>query len=181
MKKLFIKSISLIILFALSNQAFCQLGKAKVDALAKAYFKTYAERNDWRAFLDFYDEALYFEDLQFRLVCANLDSFKRFYDWPNPAFKKIDDEKPILKLEQLLVNDSTAVGIGFFDSFYWQNQYIPGPWEFSIKLVFNSEGKIIRQTDFINYPLAFLCGNEKLNKDIVLWMENRKQFIQPPE
>lgn len=168
-------------LIALSDLAFCQLDTKKVEARAKAYFDTYAMREDWQTFLDFYDETLYFEDLQFRLVCTNLDSFKRFYNWQNPAFKKVDDKKPILKLDQLLVNDSTAIGIGYFDSFYWQNDYVPGPWEFAITLTFNYKGKIIKQTDFINYPIAFLCGNEMLKEDIILWMDKRRHFVQPPD
>lgn len=181
MNKIIALLVSYIALFSVSEYTYCQSSHLDIKKLSQAYFQTYAERENWEAFLSFYDNDIYFEDIQFRLVCAGIDSFSQFYDWPNSNFQKVDSMKPILKVEQLITNDSSAIAHGFFDSFYWQNNFISGPWEFTIILNFNSEGKIIRQRDMINYPLYFLCGNQKLERDIDAWMERKRHLVQQPE
>lgn len=181
MNKIFSLLIVFIALLSYSENSYSQTSAQTIKELSKSYFAVYAERENWEAFLNFYDEDVYFEDVQFRLICNGLDTFSRFYDWPNLNYKKVDESKPILQVNHLIVNDSVVIAQGFFDSFYWQDALIMGPWEFTISLTFNKQGKIVKQRDFINYPLYFLCGNTKLEKDAALWMENRKHLVQHPK
>ncbi len=124
-----------------------------VERTARAFFKTYAEREDWDTFLSFYAEDLDFEDAILQIHLDSLEAFKAFYDWPNPEFQKHPDYPEIFRLDDLVVDDSTAVGRGVFFPFYWQDTLFAMDWDptFTMWLWFDDSLKIRRQIDWIEY------------------------------
>ncbi len=120
---------------------------------ARAYFQTYAEREDWDQFLSYYAEDLQFEDAISQIHLDSLEAFKTFYDWPNPGFKKHPEYPEIFRLDDLVANDSIAVGRGVFFPFYWQDSLFSMEWDptFTIWLWFDENLKINRQIDWVEY------------------------------
>lgn len=124
-----------------------------IEQKAKAYFQTYAEREDWQEFLSFYREDMQFEDVLLQIQLDSLWQFERFYNWPDTNFQKLTPEQPSLVLSSLVSNDSMAVARGHFTPFYWHGNRIEPIWgmEFCIWLYFDKDQKIKRQIDWIEY------------------------------
>lgn len=154
--------ISLLIFFQVLSSCTSQVApetssptdrRSAVEKTARDYFQTYAMREDWDTFLSFYTEDLQFEDAILQVNLDSLEAFKAFYDWPNPEFQKHPDYPEIFRLDDLVVNDSVAVGRGLFYPFYWQDSLFWMDWEptFTIWLWFDDSLKISRQIDWIEY------------------------------
>lgn len=137
-----------------TSQSFSPTDRSlAIEEKARDYFKTYAIREDWEAFLSFYAEDLQFEDAILQIHLDSLEAFKAFYDWPNPGFQKHPDYPEIFRLDDLVVDDSTAVARGLFYPFYWQDTLFSMEWDptFTIWLWFDDSLKIRRQIDWIEY------------------------------
>ena len=61
-------------------------------------------------------------------------------------------------LVAVTVNDSSAIGSGYFNPFYYGGQLLSDEhhWRFTIELKFDKEGKISYQKDFIEYAPEYL-------------------------
>lgn len=126
---------------------------------ALQFFDTYKARSDWDAFQDLYAKDLVFQDVVFRHT-YNKEEFINFYNWPDPLLAKHPDYPEVMVLEDLATTDSTAIGRGHMNPFYYDGK-LYGDLEhmrFVIALHFNEEGKIKRHIDFIEYPPEFLVG-----------------------
>ena len=129
----------------------------EVREWATAYFEHYAKRTDWPGFLDHYAKDMDFHDPLLKVQLNNRDAFEAFYNWPDTAFHKHPDFPETMVVEKLVVEDSIAIGAGYFTPFYYQgvlygeNEKI----NFSMWLHFNAQGKIVQQTDWIQYPRSF--------------------------
>lgn len=130
---------------------------AKTIELATAYFEHYAARADWPGFLDRYAMDLNFYDPLLKVQLTHRDEFEAFYNWPDTAFHKHPDFPQTMVIEDLIVQDSVAIGAGYFTPFYYQgilygeNEKI----NFTMWLHFNADGKIVKQIDWIQYPRSF--------------------------
>lgn len=124
---------------------------------AERFFEMYAERSDWQGFQDLFADDLVFEDVIFRYQ-FNKEDFVGFYNWPDTAFKKHPDFPQTLILENLTVNDSSAIGSGHFTPFYYGGQLMSNDhhWRFTIELKFDDKGKVKYQKDFIEYSPEYL-------------------------
>ncbi|MCB0641557.1 MAG: nuclear transport factor 2 family protein [Phaeodactylibacter sp.] len=125
-----------------------------VRSWASDFFAHYAERQDWERFLDRYADTVVFEDVLLQLKMEGKSAFAEFYDWPNPGFQKHPDYPATLVLDQLLVDGTSAVGIGRLTPFYWQDTLyeLKTHGRFIMQLEFDPSGQIIRHTDWIDYP-----------------------------
>lgn len=128
--------------------------KAKVEQVAREFFTTFAERKDWGKMLSFYRYDMHFEDVMLQIKIFNKEDFKNFYNWEEGEFQKLAADQPHLVLKSLVVNDSIAVGTGYFNPFYYNGELQDWKWgsEFTIWLQFDEQLKIKRQVDFIEYP-----------------------------
>jgi len=128
--------------------------KAKVEQVAREYFATFAEREDWAQLLSFYRYDMHFEDIMLQIKIFNKEDFKNFYNWEEGNFQKLASDQPHLVLKSLVVNDSIAVATGYFNPFYYNGELQDWKWgsEFTIWLQFDEQLKIKRQVDFIEYP-----------------------------
>lgn len=141
----------------------------RAEDAANEFFDMYQARDDWQGFQGLYADDLVFEDVIYRLTFGKQE-FIDFYNWPDTAFSKHPDFPATLVLEELALTDSSAIGRGYFNPFYYSGVLLSFDhrWRFNIALEFNSNGKIIRHIDFIEYPPEYL----KMVSDILLKQKN---------
>jgi hypothetical protein len=137
----------------------------KLELLAKDYFEVYAQRSDFNQFMAFYDDNAELRDIIYGNYLQNKTAIRHFLDWSRGSFK-VKAGNRILTVTQQTSDANIVVTEGYFHAFEYDGTLL-GPWLFSITLEFNTKGKIIKQTDWINYTPReqFLSGknmNEKL-------------------
>ena len=105
-----------------------------------------------------YDEGLVFQDQLLKINYNSLSDFAAFYNWPDTNFQKHPDFPKTLIVEELICEDRVGVATGYFTPFYYKGKLyaMDAKFRFCIWLQFNEEGKIIKQTDWIAYPKAFI-------------------------
>lgn len=129
--------------------------KDQVEAKAKEFFKTFADRQDWTKFCSYYREDMVFEDVILQLHLDSLWQLKRFYKWDEEGerFKKLSPDQEHLTISSLVSNDSIAVATGRVNPFYYDNHLIDTDWgmNFTIWLHFDENLKIAQQVDWFEY------------------------------
>ena len=127
----------------------------QVEEVARAFFKTFAEREDFEKFCSFYREDLVFEDIMLQLKLDSLWQLKKFYKWDEEGdnFKKLSPDQEHITIETLVANDSVAVGTGRVNPFYYYENLIDPEWGMSVTfwLYFDENLKIKKQVDWIEY------------------------------
>lgn len=128
----------------------------KVEESAIKFFELYKARDDWQGFQDLYAEDMVFEDVIFQYT-FNKEEFINFYNWPDSLLAKHLDYPEALVLEDLALTDSSAVGRGHFNPFYYAGVLYDDKEHarFTMWLYFDKEGKITKHIDFIEYPIEF--------------------------
>lgn len=147
------------LLFLLVMACAPEKKESPIRQKAMEFFDNYKVRRDWTAFQNLYSDELVFEDVVFRHK-FNKQQFINFYNWPDSLLKRHPDYPQVMVLEDLAITDSTAVGRGYFNPFYYVGK-LYGDVEymrFAMALHFDKEGKIKRHIDFIEYPPEFLIG-----------------------
>lgn len=149
----------------------CVLQPAKVspnsiETTLQAFYTTYQERNDFNHFMSYYADTVVFEDIISAVRIEGREDLKSFFDWENPAFSKLTNNA--LELSELIVESDKAVVKGHFLPFSWNGQKFEAMY-FTTWLYFNEDQKIIRQTDWINYPNSLLDYSQRLNANE--WIE----------
>ncbi|MEM9329582.1 MAG: nuclear transport factor 2 family protein [Bacteroidota bacterium] len=128
-------------------------------------YRVYAERSDFERFLDFYADEMVLEDPILGQRIVGREAFRDFFDWPNPSFRKLQEEALIV--DKIMVDGRESVVIGHFTPFQWAESTIESM-HFTTLLVFDQQGKIIKQTDWINYPNNLL--NYETRKNSNAWI-----------
>lgn len=129
---------------------------------AQAYFALYAQRQDFAAFMTFYRQDAELQDLVYGNHVSGKQAIKAFLKWDsNPI--SFNGSASLVVSEQV-AEGNHVVTRGYFVPFVYQQQTL-GPWRFVIWHEFDSQGKIVRQYDWINYtPKADFVGGENLNE-----------------
>jgi YD repeat-containing protein len=149
------RRLGALLLAAFSIQALADTPtESEVRAWTRAYFDRYAARDDWPGFLEQFDESLAFLDPVANVELDSRRQFELFYFWPDPAFSKHPDYPRSLVLKELIVSGSRGIGLGYFTPFNYQGVTFgeKEPMRFAIWLDWNGAGKIVSQTDWIDYP-----------------------------
>lgn len=127
----------------------------QVEAVARDFFATFAERSDWDKFCSFYREDLQFEDVMLQLKLDSLWQLKRFYKWDEEGdnFRKLSPDQEHISIETLVANDSVAVMHGRVNPFYYDDELVDAEWGMDVIfwLYFDEDLKITRQIDWIEY------------------------------
>ncbi|MEO0368593.1 MAG: nuclear transport factor 2 family protein [Pseudomonadota bacterium] len=140
-------------------------GQPSVKSTAQEFLAVYAARNDFEALMDYYADEAQLEDLIFGHLAENKAQISAFLNWNDGKFS-LPDGPPALRTTNLNVDGNTVVAQGHFTPFYYDGNS-HGPWKFVIILEFNGAGKIIKQTDWINYtPRNKFLGGENRNLDL---------------
>ena len=137
--------------------------------IAQEYYEVYSEREDFEQLMSFYDTSAVLEDhiTGYRLV--GKDSIRLFLDWPNPKFSKLEEKA--LVVEKIIVDERTAVVQGYFTPFTWGDITVEAMY-FTTLLEFNRNGKIVKHTDWINYPNDLLNYENRKNSNA--WINKAK-------
>lgn len=135
--------------------------------IVEAYYESYKTRKDFDQFLSFYDEEIILEDIINGDRIIGKKAFADFFDWNNPSIKLL--EPLSLVIENQLIEGNHVITKGHFTPFRWCEQTF-GPMHFTTLLTFNSEGKITKQVDWINYPSNLIDYSKR--KDSNNWIVN---------
>lgn len=152
-----LSSILLIVICSMTLLSCSIEEEPSSEKSAELFFEKFKARTDWEGFKDLYADNLEFEDVVYGLKYGK-EEFFNFYNWPDTAFHKHPNYPNNLVLEDLAITDSSAVGRGYFNPFYYQGQLmaVENRWRFTIWLYFDKAGKIKRHIDYIDYPAAFV-------------------------
>lgn len=153
--------LSLFIIFIL-NGCVSTGQNNKLAQVVKGYFETYSQRDDFKQFMTYYADNAQFKDIIYGNRLNGKDEIRNFLDWDRGEFKTLNGSK-ILTVTRQTVGNNNVITEGFFHTFSYDGQKL-GPWLFVITLEFDSENKIIQQTDWINYtPRANFLGGKNMN------------------
>ncbi len=137
------------------------LGEQPIE-IAQRFFEVYAERQDFEALMDFYDDAAVLEDMIYGHYAHNKADIRAFLNWSDPKFY-LAEGRPALEISSMTAQGSRVVAQGAFQPFSY-DQKPHGPWRFVIILEFNEQGKIRREIDWINYtPKESFLGGVDMN------------------
>ena len=153
--------LSFLIIFCL-NGCVSTGQNNKLAQVVKGYFETYSQRDDFKKFMNYYADNAQFKDIIYGNSLNGKAEIRNFLDWDRGEFKALNGPK-ILTVTRQTVGNNNVITEGFFHSFSYDGQNL-GPWLFVITLEFDSENKIIQQTDWINYtPRANFLGGKNMN------------------
>ena len=130
------------------------------------YFSVYSHRNDFERLMSFYDDNAQFEDIIYGNRFKTKREIKEFLAWDKGEFKVLSGDR-ILTITKQIQQGNTVVTQGFFHEFIYGGQNM-GPWLFIIVQEFNSQNKIIKQTDWINYtPREDFLRGKNMNDELI--------------
>jgi len=148
----------ILILVLVFFSAFCS-AEADTQDVVNEYFDTYAHRQDFDKFMDFYAKEAMLKDVVYGVELHGRQEISKFFDWHRGEFKTVSPG-PILRITSHLISSNIAISRGIFEEFDYNKERL-GPWEFIIWQEFNESGKIVRQDDWINYsPKKILIGTQ---------------------
>lgn len=131
-------------------------------AKAEAYYRLYAERTDFDAFMAFYAENAELRDMGYGSHLQSKAAIADFFDWNRGDVTVLEGAS--LSVDNHVVQGNTVVTRGHFTRFMYRDVQM-GPWYFVIWLEFDDKGQIVRQTDWINYtPKEQFVGGDNLNR-----------------
>lgn len=138
----------------------------KLPQVVSDYFDTYAKREDFNKFMTYYADNAQFEDIIYGNSFNSKVEISNFLEWNKGEFKILNGNKA-LTVTRHTFGVNTAITEGFFHTFSYDGQKL-GPWLFVITQEFDSNHKIIRQTDWINYtPRVDFLGGKNMNDELV--------------
>ena len=153
--------ISLIVLI-LNGCASTYKNSNNLSQVVEDYFSIYSQRNDFEGLMLFYSENAQFEDIIYGNSFSNKIEIRKFLAWDKGNFKVLSGGRTLTVTKQV-VSNNTAITEGFFHEFSYDGSKL-GPWLFVIIQEFNSDNKIIKQTDWINYtPRDNFLGGKNMN------------------
>ena len=146
----------------------CSTKESELDvpAIAKEYYKVYQKRKDLNKLLSFYDEHIIFKDIINGDLIKGKESLSKFLDWANPNFSMLDTVS--LKIVKQTIDKNEVTTRGYFTEFQWGEIKFEAM-HFTSILIFNKQGKIIEQIDWINYPSNLIDYNNRKNAN--KWIE----------
>ncbi|GAB5380998.1 MAG: hypothetical protein Alis3KO_17820 [Aliiglaciecola sp.] len=135
---------------------------SEIERNAKSFFEVYTHRNDLDQFMTFYAPDAQLQDLVYGEVVSGHAAIRGFYQWDVGNVELIGTDS--LQVKEQVIQGNTVVTRGVFLPFKYHGQTM-GPWRFIIWQEYNSQGKIIKQYDWINYtPKETFIGGENLNE-----------------
>jgi hypothetical protein len=157
--------IALIILL-FSGCASKSKNDNELSQIVEDYFTVYSQRDDFNLLMSFYDENAQFEDIIYGNSFKTKTEIREFLAWDKGEFTALLGER-ILTVTKQIQDGNTVVTQGFFHEFIYDGEKM-GPWLFIIDQEFNSQNKIIKQTDWINYtPRENFLGGKNMNDELI--------------
>lgn len=136
------------------------------EDVVNSYFNTYQQRTDFKSFMSYYHEQAQFEDIIYGNHLKNKADITAFLNWQRGEFALINSDK-LLTITKQVIDKQTVVTQGYFHQFSY-DEVVLGPWLFVMVHEFDSQLKIIKQTDWINYtPRENFLGGINMNKVLI--------------
>jgi hypothetical protein len=145
MRKLLFAIIPLVLFSCNSPQ------ESATQQIGERFFETMSKRKEIDKMLSFYSNVFQYENVSFE--SESNDSrflYEEIYGWKDPKF--IYESAETLQVEQILSNDSTIIGKGVTMPYVYNGREVEGT-RFVIVLELDKEKKIVKQTDWYNYPM----------------------------
>jgi len=117
--------------------------------------------------MEFYADSIKFEDIINGDQLSGKEAIRGFFQWDNPDFKLLDSVAMIIEDE--VVDLNKAITKGYFTPFEWSGIRYESMYFISI-LEFNKDQKIVKHTDWINYPAILVDYASR--KDSNMWIGN---------
>ncbi|WP_342777398.1 nuclear transport factor 2 family protein [Litorilituus lipolyticus] len=131
-----------------------------------SYFKIYQQRSDFKSFMSFYHEQAQFEDIVYGNHLKHKTDIKAFLNWQRGEFSLLNSDR-LFTINHQTIDEQTVTTQGYFHQFSYDGQVL-GPWLFVMVHEFDSQHKIIKQTDWINYtPRENYLGGVNMNKVLI--------------
>jgi hypothetical protein len=138
----------------------------KLSQVVNDYFDIYSKRDDFNKFMTYYADNAKFKDIIYGNSFNSKVEIRSFLDWDKGVFKILNGTRA-LTVTRHLFGKNTVITEGFFNAFSYDGQKF-GPWLFVITQEFDSNNKIIKQTDWINYtPRGNFLGGKNMNDELV--------------
>lgn len=153
----------LICLVSISLLSCNQEKDLSIKPIVDEYYQTYSEREDFEKFLAFYDSSMVLKDMINGNKIKGTKNLRPFFDWTNPNFE-LQDSVALIITDQIL-SKYEVVTSGYFTPFTWHTRYVEAM-QFTTILRFNTEGKIVQQVDWINYPSYLVNYETRKNSNI---------------
>lgn len=161
------KQLPLLLIIEILFISCTRTGDPDIPKITSQYYQTYSERTDFDKFLHFYADTMILEDMIMGERIEGKQSFARFLDWENQLFS-LKDSAALVVTDQVF-KENKAVTRGYFTPFSWAGTDVEAM-HFTTILEFNEAGKIIKHTDWINYP-AYLIDYDK-RKNSNAWIQD---------
>ena len=140
-----ISFLSVGLLFSCESSDQSQVGKD--------FFETYALRKDEKLLQSFYNDTIEYENVVLQSgshPISSLELIRTNFSFNDAQMVYQNDT--ILRVEQLLSNDTMIVAQGHFLSYQYQGLTIP-EMKFTTWLFLDKNKKIKKQVDWFNYPI----------------------------
>lgn len=158
--------LTVFIIFILTGCSSTYPNSRDLTGVVKDYFTVYSQRNDLEGLMSFYANDAKLHDIIYGNSFKNKAEIRQFLAWDKGEFKVLSGHE-VLTVTKQTVEGNTAVTTGFFHEFSYDGAQL-GPWLFVIIQEFDSNNKIIKQTDWINYtPRENFLGGKNMNKALI--------------
>lgn len=134
--------------------------KSNIDSkkIVSDFMTAYALHEDFDYFMSFYAENAQVEDVIRGKKVKGKEQIRELFNWHDPKLS-LGNSVSALVVEQIKVFENNAVVTGFFMPFVYDGLKF-GPWKMTMLLTLNENGKIVEQTDWINYTPKVLFNND---------------------
>jgi ketosteroid isomerase-like protein len=161
-----IRLFLLAMIFVFLNGCSSTNQNNNLTQVVEDYYNVYSHRSDFERLMAFYADNAQFEDIIYGNNFKDKTEIKNFLDWNKGEFRRLSGES-ILTVTKQVVKQNTAITEGYFHKFSYDGQEL-GPWLFVIVQEFDSNHKIIKQTDWINYtPRDNFLGGKNMNEQLI--------------
>lgn len=142
----------------------CSENSGKHKKTAELYFDLFSKRKELDKILSFYSDTFQYENINFETGTGDPKFlFEEGYGWRDPAMKY--DTPESIQIEELLTNDYSIVAKGRTLDYQYNGKKVAGN-RFVIWLDLDQEGKIIKQTDWFDYPMEEIIEAYELKKSL---------------
>lgn len=157
--------LSLLIVFLL-NGCFSLSKNDQLPQVVNDYFDIYSKRDDFNKFMTYYADDAQFKDIIYGNSFNGKVEIRNFLDWDKGEFKALNGTRALTVTRHTFGN-KIVITEGFFHTFSYNGQKL-GPWLFVITQEFDSNNKITRQTDWINYtPRDNFLDGKNMNDALI--------------
>jgi len=162
MKNILIASLVLLLLFSCKNSTQNPFQKQ-----ADIYIKLISERKDVNSLMDLYSDSIQYDNMVIDEKFTSKDALftQRKLEWKDSLYQFQAEFPKAISIENISYFNNNIILKGIITPYLYNDKIIPHK-KFVTSLYFNSKGKIIKQEDWIDYPLPEILEIYNLQKSL---------------